>query len=333
VQPLEAALGTISIFSKLRPDEVGRIAQRFTVISLASQQRYQLDGSNASARAIIVVSGCLDLSLDDPVGRICERMFPGDRYGDTALLTGCNKALSLTASKDSVIALMDRAGLAAILGEFPVVALPLVAELASELRARNDQVRQLFELQSEGLARRHVASAVKRLRQLLVVRSVTVRRMSTTGLFRRLVVEHDEEPPFWMFVGFLLGLLGARIVVHLILKYKLEKQLFALVAGNDPNPVHIHHYNYGLLVVALVGLVAVSPRTRAHLRTLALAFGIGCGLIFDEFALFWDLNPDYSQGLSLISSAIAGSILVQLVYFRKFWRALLERFVPAIGGK
>ena len=53
-----------------------------------------------------------------------------------------------------------------------------------------------------------------------------------------------------MLVGFSSSLGGARLVVALILKYGLEKQLFALVPGNDPNPMHVHHFNYGLIVAA-----------------------------------------------------------------------------------
>jgi hypothetical protein len=136
-----------------------------------------------------------------------------------------------------------------------------------------------------------------------------------------------------MLVGFVAGLAGARIVVHLILKYNLEKQLFALVQGPDANPMHIHHFNYGLILVGVTGLLALSPTRRRALRSLATAFGLGCGLIFDEFALFWNLNPDYSQGLSLISAAIAFAALIQLVYFRRFWVAFVSRLVQKARGE
>jgi hypothetical protein len=51
------------------------------------------------------------------------------------------------------------------------------------------------------------------------------------------------------------------------------------------------------------------------------------GLIFDEFALIWTLNPEYAQSLSLISAGIAFIVLVQLVYFRRFWASAARRFV------
>jgi len=97
--------------------------------------------------------------------------------------------------------------------------------------------------------------------------------------------------------------------------------------------MHIHHFNYGLILVCITGFLALSPTSRRSLRSLSMAFGFGCGLVFDEFALFWNLNPDYSQGLSLISAAIAFIVLVQLVYFRRFWVALGTRAVQRVRGE
>jgi hypothetical protein len=128
-------------------------------------------------------------------------------------------------------------------------------------------------------------------------------------------------------------LAGARLVVAFILHYGLEKRLFALVKGGaDPNPMHVHHFNYGLVLIGLAGLAALFPLGRRALRVLAVLFGIGCGLVFDEFALFWNLNPEYAQSLSLITAAIAAAVLVQLTYFRRFWSALGRTLVSLARG-
>jgi hypothetical protein len=160
-----------------------------------------------------------------------------------------------------------------------------------------------------------------------------VRRVTAAGHFRRLVADQGAEPPFWMVVGFGLGLAGSRLTVYLILKYHLEKHLFALVAGSDPNPVHIHHFNYGLILIGLAGLASLLPHGRRPLRALGLLFGVGCALVFDEFALFWNLDPDYRQGLSLISAAVAAAVLVQIAFFRRFWLAIVGRVAEWLGGE
>jgi CRP-like cAMP-binding protein len=333
VQPIEAALGAVSLFAHLRPDEIGRIARHFEVIELEANTSRQFAAEPEQARLLVVVSGSVDALVDDPTGEVQVRMRPGDRYGDAMLFTGNPQPIRITARSPSVLGAIDRANFAQVLKEYPAVALPLSAELASELRARNDQVRQVAELRASGGNSKPIAMAVQRLRRVLVLRSTGVRRPTTTGLFRRLVIDQGAEPPFWMLIGFILGLCGARLVVHLILKYGLEKHFFALVEGQDANPMHIHHFNYGLILVGVTGVLALSPYGRRSLRALSMAFGLGCGLVVDEFALFWNLNPDYSQGLSLISAAIALVALVQVAYFRQFWIALFNRAVQRIRGE
>jgi CRP-like cAMP-binding protein len=333
VQLLETALGAMSLFAQLRPDEVGRIARRFERRALPEGAAFDLDAAERPPKLFIVLSGLIEAIVEDPVGELHLRMRPGDRYGDAMVLTRKPHSVRLVPLLASEIAVLDGTGLDAILCEFPAVALDLVKELALELRKRNDQVRQVLELKVAGMPAARVQRSIAHLKRTLILHSGSVRRLDTSGLFRRFVADQGAEPPFWMIIGFGLGLAGSRITVHMILKYHLEKHLFALVAGSDPNPVHIHHFNYGLILVAVTGLVSLSPYGRRSLRALALFFGLGCALVFDEFALFWNLNPDYSQGLSLMSAAIAAVVLVQIAYFRRFWQAVFGRIARWLGGE
>ena len=61
-------------------------------------------------------------------------------------------------------------------------------------------------------------------------------------------------------------------------------------------------------------------------------FGLGAGLVFDEFALFWRLDPEYAQELSVIAAAMAAAVLLQLTYFRSFWGALVRRAWLGLRG-
>ena len=54
--------------------------------------------------------------------------------------------------------------------------------------------------------------------------------------------------------------------------------------------------------------------------------------MFDEFALFWNLNPEYAQGLSLFACGMAAAFLVQLTYFRRFWGALARHAWLRVRG-
>ncbi len=332
-ESVEGLLASLSLFEGLRADEVGRIAARFAVDELrAGEQRtYGLDV--ASIRLVVVVAGRLDLEAQT-VGRpLRARLEAGDRYGDLALQTNHPRQVTLTADEDAVLATIDRAGLESIIDDYPAVALPLADGLARELSLKLDHVRQLMEVHAEGFSPAQLEAAIAERRDALTRRAARVSRLSPAALFRRLVVRRGAEPPFWMLIGFIVALGGARLVVATILKYGLEKQLFALVhTGNDPNPMHVHHFNYGLILIGSAGLSALFPFGRRILRVLSLLFGIGCGLVFDEFALFWNLNPEYAQGLSLLASWVSVAVLLLLSYFRAFWAALLRRSFRALRG-
>jgi hypothetical protein len=283
---------------------------------------------------IVVVHGRVELELDSPAGKLASHLEPGDRHGDIALLSGTLLPVRVTASEgEATLATLDRAGLDALLDEVPAVALPLASELSSELRARQDVARQLMELHAEGLPAEQLRLAVDERRRALSRRGARVVRTAPRALFRRLIVQKGAEPPFWMLAGFIVALAGARLTVFFILHFHLESQLFALVkTANDPNPMHVHHFNYGLILVGLSGLAALFPIGRKALRVLAALFGAGMGLIFDEFALFWNLNPNYAQEASLIAAGGAIVVLVQLVWFRRLWVALLRRAWLTVRG-
>ncbi len=76
---------------------------------------------------------------------------------------------------------------------------------------------------------------------------------------------------------------------------------------------HLHHYMWGIGLLAGVGAVAVrgDERLRRHPAT-ALAYGVGLALIMDEFALLLDLKDVYwaKQGRISVDLAVTGSSLV-----------------------
>ncbi len=334
MQGLEDVLAQLTMFERLRIEEVARLAPRFGLETLASGSTRTFEASPEDARMIVAVRGHVRIEVDSATGPLTSELDPGDRHGDVALLSGCLRRVRVSViGGTATIATLDRQGLDAILDEVPAVALPLARELSSELRSVQDVVSQLLELHAEKLPEEELRAAMDERRRSMSRRGARVVRIATRALFRRLVVQKGAEPPFWMLVGFIVSLGLARLTVSFILHFHLEKQLFALVQSpNDPNPMHVHHFNYGLVLIGLSGLAALVPFGRRALRVLSLAFGLGCGLVFDEFALFWNLNPEYAQTASLVAAAVAAAALVQLTYFRRFWGALARRAWLSVKG-
>ena len=87
---------------------------------------------------------------------------------------------------------------------------------------------------------------------------------------------------------------------------------------------HIHHYNFGIALLGIVGAAAVQgdSDTRAH-TGLATAYGAGMALIVDELALLLDLhdvdraNDGRSVDAAVLIIAAGGLYLTAA----PFWRA------------
>lgn len=100
---------------------------------------------------------------------------------------------------------------------------------------------------------------------------------------------------------------------------------------------HLHHYMWGIGMLAGVGAVAVrgSERQRAH-PAVAVSYGSGLALIVDEFALLLDLKDVYwaQQGrisidLGVGGIAAAGSYFAALPAVRALRRDYRRRAAEA----
>ena len=91
---------------------------------------------------------------------------------------------------------------------------------------------------------------------------------------------------------------------------------------------HLHHYMWGIGLIAGVGGIAVhgEDSQRKH-PVVALSYGVGLALIVDEFALLLDLQDVYwakqgriSVDLGIGGSSLAGTYFAALPLFRALRR-------------
>ena len=76
---------------------------------------------------------------------------------------------------------------------------------------------------------------------------------------------------------------------------------------------HLHHYNFGILLLAGVGLMAVRLPRRAGRRPVAgIAYGMGIALIADEAALLLNLEDVYWKDKGRTSINVVAGILTGL---------------------
>jgi CRP-like cAMP-binding protein len=319
---LDLAIATIPYFRKLRPDERAVVAAQMRPLELAAGASLQLAGDDAVV--LVVLEGEVTL-LRRGIGSF--ELEAGDWSDELRSISGNGRAGVLTAREHSQVMLLGKAAIDHLFQELPVIAVPLLAELGREAQRRNDLTREVALARTSGLPPgAFKALVIRRRRRMQRHQQISFARMGGLAL-RALLLEPSRRLAFWMFLGAVLALMGARAVVAFILHSGLQGKLFALIKSGAGNPLHVHHFNYGLVIVCLVGLLSFLPRTRRALRTLSFAFGFGVGLVVDEFALLWNLNPDYYQPSSVFAAALVLFALVQIVYFRSLYLAIARRLL------
>ncbi len=117
----------------------------------------------------------------------------------------------------------------------------------------------------------------------------------------------------------------ARIIVFFIMSRDIP-ELYLYFGGT-----HIHHLNYGIFILSIVGaLLLFQPTSGKWLGVVAVAYGIGLALTFDEFGMWLHLGGGYWQRASFDAVTVIGAILLLLAYTPpiKYWT--WRRFAWAI---
>jgi hypothetical protein len=109
--------------------------------------------------------------------------------------------------------------------------------------------------------------------------------------------------------GFILTFIASRTVVLLIMSQRLPNLYFFL------RGTHVHHLNYGILLLAGVGAFTLlwMPTGRA-LDVAALLYGIAMGLTFDEFGMWLHLGGSYWQRASIDAIVVVAAVLGLIAY-------------------
>jgi len=108
---------------------------------------------------------------------------------------------------------------------------------------------------------------------------------------------------------FILTFVSARILVFLIMS-RTVPDLYMHVKGT-----HIHHLNYGILLLSAVcGYLLFRRPAGRRLETAAILYGIGMGLTFDEFGMWIHLGGSYWQRASWDAITVVGGVFALIAF-------------------
>ena len=126
-----------------------------------------------------------------------------------------------------------------------------------------------------------------------------------------------------VFFAFLLTFIASRVLVILIMTRRIP-DLF-LHTGQT----HVHHLNYGIFLLSTIGAILLfadlSDRAKGW---MALAYGTGMALTFDEFGMWLHLGGGYWQRASFDAVVVILSLL-GLLAFMPQWKRLNKRHYTA----
>jgi hypothetical protein len=267
------------------------------------------------AALVVVLDGEADIQsryLDPAETRaipLC-RLSAGEHSPLHACFDESARAQTLDLPAGARALVLSRAALEPLMDAHPRLGQAVALHLARRLRALNEGLRDALDL---GLAGgrdwRHALAAAK-YRELYLARAVAPRRVQ--GFLKG---AHYRNPALWVFLGFVLAVMFARLVVGTILAYGLERHFFRMIQTDDAAMIHIHHFNYGLALLLCVALTLLFPRARRYLPPLAAVYGFGLGLFMDEIGLVTSLSPDYFQAASGIGIVVTTAVLIWLIYY------------------
>lgn len=139
-------------------------------------------------------------------------------------------------------------------------------------------------------------------------------------LYFNIITRHHKAKSFIILVSFLITFVISRIVVWLIDAGKFP-DLYIYIGET-----HVHHLNLGIFLLSISGFLAIVTPKHKHINLLAIAFGIGLGLTFDEFALWLLLQDHYYARISYEAIITITLLLIQVIYFSDLWQRIF-RFV------
>lgn len=124
-------------------------------------------------------------------------------------------------------------------------------------------------------------------------------------------------------VAFLITFGGARLLSHLRPDFFIK-----IIPG-----LHIHHFAYGIHVLALSGYLALVNDRPRNTYLISLLYGFGLGLAFDEFAIWLRLSDDSTARWSYDGVVVLIAFFLLLISAEsgsKMWKRHFAKKEPVV---
>src|SRR3989338_604219 len=252
---------------------------------------------------VVSVTRRVDVSQDAGI----YDLYDGHRRRTTLRLSDGARALILNREA------MDRLGM-----RHPPLGYLLAQDLARRIKRLDDGLSDALELR--------MFVGQKQGRRLIQIKTGELYGTLQAGLVRPWALairdrcaHYAKNALAWVFVGYLVGIGISRAVVEMIFRLGLQQVLFNKQVDPHGLTIHIHHFNYGMIMMVVAALVAITPAGRRFTAWIGTLFGFGLGTFLDEFGLVLNLHPYYYQIGSFLAIVAAGIVLFAAIPLSERW--------------
>lgn len=318
---MKEQLRAVPWLRSLGEDALAEVIEAGDVVSFAAGQALVRE-LEIGDEVFVIIDGRLRASISAGQSAPVEvgAMKCGDTCGELAMFTGELRSATVIAETAVQALRIHRLEFHALVERHPVIAVHFAREIAARL---DDTDRALDTLLAGAQA--PAQAATRRLSG--ITPAVTPSRGSFVRAWRELVAARRQELPFLALAAFLATLASIRLIVWGFERAGVD--LFALLRTA---------YTAGIALVMVsvaFSLMRFSPRTR---RAIAVAYGVGFALIFNELSVFlafdtfyldmttrdpdmlWSVEALYRRSESSWAVALVVAVLVQATFLRRFYR-------------
>ena len=265
------------------------------------------------ADVYVIVSGEAEISIEPRAGerQVLGKLGPGGLVGEMAALTGELRSATVTATGDLEALVIPDHDFDELRERRPEIAVALVRKLAARLAEAEQSIDTLLATQ--------VSTPPK-------AATKTSSRGSVTRVWRELVVDRSRDLAFLTLAAFVITLLVIRGVVFASFTWDIA-----------PRGVLRAAYMTGFALLGSSACAALLTFRPGWRRAIAIAYGVGCALIFNELGVtlafdifFKDIHtPDpnvafdveqlYRRTAPMRAITIGLVVLIQAAYLRRFY--------------
>jgi len=308
--PRVAALRKAELFSELDEATLADVAERSHAAHYEKGQAI-VSELEFGADVYVIVSGEAEISIaaQADARQVVGKLGPGGVVGEMSSLTGELRSATVTALVNVEALVIDDENFDDLRERRPEIAVALVRKLASRLGEVEQSIDKL--LAEEAAEPEKTASKT---------------HMSIRRVWRELVVDRSRDLAFLTLTSFVIALIAVRLAIYASFTWDIAPRQALRIA---------YMTGFALLgTSACASLLTFRPGLR---RVIALAYGAGCALIFNELgvtlafdifykdihtrdtSLVFDVHRLYMRTEPIHAIAIGLAVLVQAAYLRRFY--------------